>query len=350
MMNPKKKPYKRSTAILILMLVVMMTSSCAGLSPVFSSAGKGSLGDKSMRSVVLESEDYIVYRLEGNESPPMLAERFLKDSGLSWVIEDANEGTPFEKGQMVIIPLKEENRGGLKDQGYQTVPVLCYHHFDEDCHSSLCTPVSLFEEQMRYLKDKGYRVIPMRALLGFLNYRNALPQKAVILTIDDGYRSAYDIAFPILKKYGFTATLFIYTDFIEASTSALTWDHIRAMKDGGFEVGSHTLSHCDLTKRREGEEMEAYLARIVKELRLSKEIIDDQLNQDTSYLAFPYGEHNQRVLNLCEEVGYKMGFSVRKGGNPFFSDPLTLRRNQILRKDMRSFVSRLTTFHHVSLR
>jgi peptidoglycan/xylan/chitin deacetylase (PgdA/CDA1 family) len=350
MMNAKKKPCKHSRAILVLMFAVMMTSSCAGLSPVFSSAGTGSSKHRSMSPMVFESKDYIVYRLKGNESPAMLAERFLKDRGQSWVIEDANEGVPFEKGQIVIIPLREENRGGLTNQGYQTVPVLCYHHFDEDCHSSLCTPVSLFEEQMRYLKENGYRVIPMRALLGFLNYRYALPQKAVILTIDDGYRSAYDIAFPILKKHGFTATLFIYTDFIEASTSALTWDHIRAMKAGGFEVGSHTLSHCDLTKRREGEEKGAYLARIVKELRLSKQIIDDQLNQDTVYLAFPYGEHNQRILSLCEQVGYKMGFSVRKGGNPFFSDPLTLRRNQILRKDMRSFVSRLTTFHHVSLR
>lgn len=350
MMHPKKKPNKHSAAILVLMFVVMMTSSCAGLSPVLNSVGTRSLGDKSISPLIFESKDYIVYRLEGNENPTMLAERFLKDRGQAWIIEDANEGISFERGQLVIIPLKKENLGGLTRQGYQTVPVLCYHHFDEDCHSSLCTPISLFEEQMRYLKENGYRVIPMKTLLGFLNYRNPLPQKAVILTIDDGYRSAYEVAFPILKKYGFTATLFIYTDFIEASTSALTWDHLRAMKDGGFEVGSHTLSHCDLTKRREGEEMGDHLARVVKELRLSKQIIDEQLNQDTVYLAFPYGEHNQRVLNLCEQVGYKMGFSVRKGGNPFFSDPLTLRRNQILKKDMQSFVSRLTTFHHVSLR
>jgi len=350
MMKPRNKPHKRSTAILLLMFVVLMASSCARLGPVFRSLVTDTQEEKATKPLVFESKEYIVYRLEGNESPAWLAETFLKDRSQSWVIEDANEGIPFEKGQMVIIPLKEQNKGGLTPQGYQVVPVLCYHHFDEDCHSSLCTPISLFEEHMRYLKEEGYRVIPMRELLGFVNYENALPQRAVVLTIDDGYRSAYDIAYPILKKHGFTATLFIYTDFVESSASALTWDHLRAMKEGGFEVGSHTLSHCDLTKRREGEDMDAYLARIVRELRISKQIIDEQLNQDTMYLAFPYGEQNQRVLKLCEEVGYKLGFSVRKGGNPFFSDPLTLRRNQVLRKDMQSFTSRLRTFREFSLR
>jgi peptidoglycan/xylan/chitin deacetylase (PgdA/CDA1 family) len=349
-MNPKKTRHTPSTTMLFLMFVAVVTSSCAGLGPAFRSLGSDNRRGEAAKPLVFESEEYIVYRLEGTESPASLAERFLKDPSQSWVIEDANKGVPFEKGQMILIPLKEQNKGGLTPKGYQVVPVLCYHHFDENCHSSLCTPISLFEEHMRYLKEEGYRVIPMRDLPGFLNYEKALPEKAVVLTIDDGYRSAYDIAYPILQDYGFTATLFIYTDFVGVSSSALTWDHLRAMKEGGFEVGSHTLSHCDLTKRREGEDMDAYLARVVSELHVSKEIIDEQLHQDTIYLAFPYGEYNQRILSLCEEVGYKLGFSVKRGGNPFFSDPLTLRRNQILRKDMQSFVARLRTFRKYSLR
>ena len=340
-MNPKKTRHTRSTTMLFLMFVALVTSSCAGPGAAFRSLGFDNRRGETAKPLVFESEEYIVYRLEGTESSASLAERFLKDPSQSWVIQDANKGVPFEKGQMILIPLKEQNKGGLTPKGYQVVPVLCYHHFDEDCHSSLCTPISLFEEHMRYLKEEGYRVIPMRDLPGFLNYEKALPEKAVVLTIDDGYRSAYDVAYPIL---------FIYTDFVGVSSSALTWDHLRAMKEGGFEVGSHTLSHCDLTKRREGEDMDAYLARVVSELRVSKEIIDEQLHQDTIYLAFPYGEYNQRILSLCEEVGYKLGFSVKRGGNPFFSDPLTLRRNQILRKDMQSFVARLRTFRKFSLR
>jgi peptidoglycan/xylan/chitin deacetylase (PgdA/CDA1 family) len=350
MVNPKKKRRTPSTTALLLVFVALVTSSCAGLGSMFQSLGFGTPEGEAAKPLVFQSEEYIVYRLDGTESPARLAERFLRDRSRSWVIEDANKGVPFEKGQMILIPLKEGNKGGLKPEGYQVVPVLCYHHFDEGCHSSLCTPTSLFEEHMRYLKEEGYRVIPMRDLVGFVNYEKALPEKAVVLTIDDGYRSAYDIAYPILRKYGFSATLFIYTDFVGVSSSALTWDHLRTMKAGGFEVGSHTLSHCDLTKRREGEDRDAYLARVVRELRVSKQIIDEQLQQDTIYLAFPYGEYNPRILNLCDEVGYKLGFSVRRGGNPFFSDPLTLRRNQILRKDMPGFVTGLRTFRKFSLR
>jgi len=83
----------------------------------------------------------------------------------------------------------------------------------KDVSLPLCAPTSVFDQQMRYLKDNHYRVISLNELLDFLNYRHAIPKRSVLITIDDGYRSAYDIAYPILKKYGFKATLFIYTDF-----------------------------------------------------------------------------------------------------------------------------------------
>ncbi|MGD2125781.1 MAG: polysaccharide deacetylase family protein [Desulfobacteraceae bacterium] len=300
--------------------------------------------------LIFSSEEYIAYRLEEGESPPVLAERFLGNKSRSWIIEEANRGISFEKDDMVIIPLKEENRGGLSTDGYQVVPVLCYHHLAEDCRSSLCTPVSLFERQMRYLKENGYRVIAMSELLEFLNYQRELPEKAVVITIDDGYRSAYDRAYPMLKKYGFVATFFIYTDFVGRSDIAITWDQLKAMKADGFEIGSHTLTHCDLTKKEEGEDVETYLAEVRRQLLLSKQIIDKKLDQNTVYLAFPYGEYDHRILNLCEQLGYEIGFSVKKGSNPFFSDPLTLRRNQILKKDMESFVTKLKTFHDFPLR
>jgi peptidoglycan/xylan/chitin deacetylase (PgdA/CDA1 family) len=92
------------------------------------------------------------------------------------------------------------------------------------------------------------------------------------------------------------------------------------------------------------------VARIKKELSASKEIIDKKLGQDTLYLAFPYGKYNPRVLQLAVEAGYELGLSVTRGGNPFFADPLRLRRNQILKADMNSFSARLKTFYPTSLR
>lgn len=302
------------------------------------------------KPAVLRQGDYVVHLLQEGETPVTLASKFLGDPKKSWVIEDANEGIRFKEGRTVVIPLKDENKGGLTRNGYQVVPILVYHHFAEKCQSLLCMPTGIFDKQMKYLKNHGYRVITLGELLGFLRYRHAIPKKSVAITIDDGYRSAYQIAYPILKKYGFKATLFIYTDFIESSSSAMTYEQLREMKVDGFEVGSHSLSHADLTKKMKGESEEAYEARIKKELVTSKKIIDRKLGQRTRYLSLPYGNYNNKVLSLCEQVGYKMALSVKRGGNPFFADPLFLRRDQVLERDMGKFISRLKTFQKLSLK
>jgi peptidoglycan/xylan/chitin deacetylase (PgdA/CDA1 family) len=340
----KVKQLGNSMWVLACLSWVISLSACASLQKL------GERKDDTVAPLSFRSEDYIVYRLGANESAGTLAEKFLKDKNKAWVIEEANEKVPFKEGSFIVIPLKEENRGGLAPEGYQMVPILCYHRFADRCESSLCMTTSLFSEQMRYLKENHYGVISMSDLADFLAYRRALPPKSVVINLDDGYRSAYEVAYPILKKYGFTATIFIYTDFIGATANSLTWDQLRKMKADGFEVGSHSVSHCDLTKEKEGEDNDQYMERIRNELFVSKQIIDQKLNQNTAYFAFPYGDYNHRVLSLCEEAGYKLGLSVKRGGNPFFSDPLVLRRDQILRKDMESFINTLNTFFELPLR
>jgi len=203
---------------------------------------------------------------------------------------------------------------------------------------------------MKALKDNGYSAISTAELSEFLAFRKAIPKKAVVIHLDDGYRSSYDIAYPVLKKYGFTATLFIYTSFIGASKNALTWDQLKTMKAEGFEVGSHSVNHVNLSKKLGGESENEYLARVKRELLLAKQVLDDKLNQNTQYIAFPYGEFSPVLLKLCQETGYRVGFSVRAGGNPFFSEPLTLKRNQILKKDMESFSVKLKTVEPLSLK
>ncbi len=304
----------------------------------------------SRTPLFVKSEDYIVYRLQKGETPVTLAERFLGDDKRSWVVEEANKDISFKRGHVVVVPLKEENKAGLRPDGFQMVPILAYHRFADDCEGPLCLPARVFDQQMKYLKENGYRSVTCRELLAFLQYQHALPEKAVVITIDDGYKSIYDIAYPILKKYGFTATLFIYTDFIGASRNAMTWARLREMKAHGFEVGGHTMSHADLTQQRKGEDLQTYKARIERELRVSKQIIDKNVRQNTILLAFPYGRYDETILAMCKRLGYKMAVSVKRGSNPFFADPLALRRNQVLGRDMKTFVSRLKTFQKASLR
>jgi peptidoglycan/xylan/chitin deacetylase (PgdA/CDA1 family) len=347
--NRKKKEGLRWILFLFIGGGLFVLSACATAWPTSGTASPP-VSEKPPGGEVFRSDDYIVYFMEGGETPKRLAKSFLGDEGKSWIIEDANEGVSFRRGEAIVIPLKEENKGGLTARGYQTVPVLTYHHFGKDCTSPYCMPEAVFAQQMRYLKTKGYRVITLGTLFSFLRYRRAIPKKSVVLAIDDGNKSAYTIAYPMLRKYGYTATLFIYTDFVGVSTGAITWEQLREMKAAGFEIGSHTKSHSDLTKQREGESYNEYQERIKDELLGSKRLLDEKLGQNTIYLAFPYGRYNERVLAVSEQAGYKLGFSVRRGGNPFFADPLKLKRDQILKREMETFAKRLETFVEFSVK
>jgi peptidoglycan/xylan/chitin deacetylase (PgdA/CDA1 family) len=348
-MDLSSKRRKRLRYTLAMVAGALIVSSCGPLIHETRPKEGPILREKTTVPHGFVSEGYMVVELQGGETPADLALRFLGDRSRAWVIEEANKPVVFEKGKFIVIPLKE-NRGGLRPEGYQVVPILCYHRFAESCSASFCTPAAVFEEQMRYLKENGYRVISLPEFQEFITYRRSIPAKSVIITLDDGYSSIYEIAYPILKKYGFTATLFIYTNFIGNSRSAMTWDELRQMKADGFEVGSHSLSHCDLTRKREGESDQAFFERVREELVVSKQIIDQKLGQDTTYLAFPYGAYDPAVLALCQEAGYKLGFSVKNGGNPFFSDPLTIKRDQMLMKDMGGFIAKLRTFYEAPLR
>jgi peptidoglycan/xylan/chitin deacetylase (PgdA/CDA1 family) len=348
----KHREHKEGLRSILLLLIgggFFVLSACVTAWPT-SGTSSPSVSEKPPKGEVFRSDEYVVYVMAGGETPESLARSFLGDAKKSWIIEDANKGVSFRRGNTVVIPLKEENKGGLTARGYQTVPVLTYHHFGGDCTSPYCMPTAVFDQQMTFLKENGYRVVTLRKLRDFVQYRHAIPKKSVVIAIDDGNRSAYEIAYPMLKKYGYTATLFIYTDFVGVSKGAITWEQLREMKAAGFEVGSHTKSHSDLTKQREGESNAAYMARVKSELLFSKRLIDEKLKQDTIYLAFPYGRYNERVLAISEQVGYKLGFSVRRGGNPFFADPLRLKRDQILKREMGTFAKRLKTFYEFSLK
>jgi len=318
-----------------IMTAVFLLPACAMLSP---------------KPMLYESGNYVVYKAMEKETAGSLAKKFLGDEKKAWVVEDANGTARFKRGQIVIIPLVDDTPGGLKVDGIQTVPILCYHRLTDKCNSSMCLSPKVFDEQMKYLKNNGYRTISLEQLQCFLEFKCSIPEKSVIITLDDGYRSAYDVAYPVLKKYGFTATLFIYTDYVGVSKNAMTWSQLKEMKADGFEVGSHTISHADLTQQRDGETFRVYQDRIEKEIGESKKIIDKRLNQNTTTFAFPFGRYNSTVLRICRQKGYITSVSVNRGSNPFFADPLTLKRNQIMKTDMKYFVSRLKTFHSMSLR
>jgi len=294
------------------------------------------------------SRDYVVYLIQQGDTAESIARTFLKDASKSWVVEDAN--AKLLPGHWISIPLRRHNVGGVYKNGLQQVPILCYHRFGNGCASPLCIPADVFERQMKYLKANSYHVISPQQLIDFLAYREPLPRKSVMITIDDGYRSVYTVAYPILKKYGYPATLFVYTSYVGVSKKAITWNQLRELKQNGFTIGSHTIMHSDLSKQGDNEDKEAYLTRLRREISNSKQIIDKKLDQNTFILAYPFGRANRTTMAMTQNAGYQLAVTVDRGGNAFDANPYLLRRDQILKRDMKTFAKRLKTFYSISLR
>jgi len=226
----------------------------------------------------------------------------------------------FRPPVLVIIPLFNFRPSGLTALGYQTVPVLSYHHFSKSKSDKLHVRADHFEQQMQFLKDNGYRVITIDQLFDFLEL-GQVPEKSVVITIDDGWNDAYHIAFPILKKYGFSATLFIQTGLINQSPKTLSWAQIREMLNNSVQC--HTKTVRNLTKQKSGESFADYFER---ELDESRQVIKQQLGFNVKYLAYPYGETNQLVVDLLKKQGYRGAFTVERESNPFFVNNYNLKK------------------------
>nr|WP_319490543.1 polysaccharide deacetylase family protein [uncultured Desulfobacter sp.] len=299
---------------------------------------------------VYQSKNYILYSRTRNDSLENLARRYYGSEKKIWRIEDAYDPNSPGSPAFITVPLKEKNKGGLFADGYQTVPILCYHKFISDDPSPLSIPPDIFRQHMAFLKENGFRTISPDMLLDFLKYRRQIPKKAVMITIDDGFKSGLKAAAPILLEFGFSAVFFVYTDYIGVSKKALTWKDLRQLKADGFYIGSHSTSHSDLSRELEGETDDEYSKRLYKEITVSKQTIDRKLNQNTTIFSFPYGRYNEHVMSMSSKAGYEMAVSVDRGSNPFFSNPLALKRDMILKKDIKTFKTRLHTFTELSLK
>ena len=281
-----------------------------------------------------------------------LSAKYLNDPSMDWFIAEYNDIDSLKPGQALIIPLKPYEKGGLTSKGYQTVPVLSYHNFSLDRSTSRMTVTkAAFEEQMKLLRDKGYRVISMDQLFDFLDFTAQIPKKSVVITIDDGWRSAYDIALPILKEYGYPATLFVYTDLIVGSQKTLSWELVQELAKNGIDIQGHTKTHRDLTLMDKKESFTEYFEAIAKELSASARLIKAKVGKDIKYLSYPDGGTNHLVIELVKKYGYRGAFIVRREGNPFFIHDYRVNRSMIYGDyNLEQFEKNLTVFIDESLR
>jgi peptidoglycan/xylan/chitin deacetylase (PgdA/CDA1 family) len=207
-----------------------------------------------------------------------------------------------------------------------------------------------FEAQMKYLKQNGYHVVSIDQLLDFINYKEQIPEKSIVITFDDAWRSIFDIALPILIKYGFTATFFIYTDFIGGG-KAMTWKQIETLSKIGFDIQCQTKTHRNLAVPKKNESLKEYFESIEMEISFPKQLIKNNLNIDCKYLAYPYGETNNLVISMLKKHGYRAAFTIDRKPNPFFIDKYRICRSVIYGSyDMDKFKNNLSVFQKNELK
>ncbi|WP_433744875.1 polysaccharide deacetylase family protein [Falsibacillus pallidus] len=212
------------------------------------------------------------------------------------------------------------NNSQSPEKEFNAIPVLMYHHLLKKSENTfignnVILNVENFAEQMKYLHDNGYHTITLEQLESYLKGTLHIKEKTVAITFDDGHKTNYLYAYPILKKYGFHAAAFIITSRTSASPvpfnpsylQFLSSPEMEEMKsDGTFEFGSHTNQLHDVTGRKSNVLLKPE-NDVLDDFKLSKELLQ------TQYFCYPFGQYSPDTIRLAKEAGYTMAFLASEG-------------------------------------
>ena len=220
--------------------------------------------------------------------------------------------------------------------GPVTVPVLLYHHISkiESASPYYLTP-AVFEEQMRSLRAWGYTTIPVAAMVAVIKNGGTLPPRPVIITFDDGNVDVYNIAFPIMQKYGFTGTFYVISHAITGYPQ-VNPAMLKELIAAGWEIGSHGMTHADLKTAKNGA---------LNEMRKSKQELEDALGVKITSFAYPYGSADRYIIQLAARAGYDSGAGLGPGFLHTPEDVYYFTRIIVENgTDLQAFASRLPWF------
>lgn len=227
--------------------------------------------------------------------------------------------------------------------------VLMYHRVGKSANAwerKYCVSPDTFEAHMKKLAAKGMRPVPIEDFVAWIKGGPDLPEGSFLLTFDDGFLGVYEHAYPVLRRLGWPATVFLVSGLIGgqdewcrrenpsgAAYPLMDCRHIAEMRDHGFGFHSHSRSHADLT-RLDDEALEAELAG-------SKADLESLFGESVPFLAYPYGRHDERVLAAARKAGYGAAFSVQPGFNrPGQVDPFRIRRLDVFGTDTPTMLAR----------
>ena len=197
-----------------------------------------------------------------------------------------------------------------------SVPILAYHQVSEEKDIYSVT-AGQFAEQMEYLSAKGYHAISLEELFAAYEGKGTLPNKAIVITFDDGYEDNFLTALPIMEKYNMKATVFVVPSLVN-TPDYLSWQQVLAMKERKIEIGSHTMNHIGLGEVSPEKQRQ--------EIVDSKLVLEQHLGTTVKFFAYPYGQFTAITQQLLREAGYKGASSGIPGLNNPNTDAYALKR------------------------
>ncbi len=207
------------------------------------------------------------------------------------------------------------------------LPILMFHDISEQ-RAPISFPVAVFQRAMARLHSNDFRTLTLLEVAACLQRGAPFPDRSFAITFDDGYRTVYDQAFPVLRRYGMTATVFVTPGATKPADSAerlpalegrtmLSWHQIREMRDAGMDIGAHTCTHPRLT--------ELPTERVRAEILGARTIIQEMLGQPVACFAYPFGRYDARIRDLAMRH-FSCALSDKLGFVTASSDPFALER------------------------
>lgn len=193
-------------------------------------------------------------------------------------------------------PMKTNDKG---------VPILMYHSISNNSASEGLTALRItqdsFNDQMKYLKDNGYYTLTMDEINDFITKNKPIPEKSVALTFDDGYEDNYTNVYPVLKQYGFKATIFVVASSVDKNSEYLTSAQLKEMQSNGIDIESGTNENIKLADLTSSQQL--------KNLQSAKQTLETILNKKVNYVSYPFGSYNANTLDAANKAGYLLGLS-----------------------------------------
>lgn len=193
--------------------------------------------------------------------------------------------------------------------------VLCYHRFAPDCGKDpYCVGDAELQAQLAWLKAQGWESVGLTRVARALDGLEPLPPKAVMLSVDDGYKAGFRGA-EAFEAAGYRGVFFVNPGSLAAPASAArsafgTAQDLRDLEARGHDIGSHGMTHANLGRVPTGLDVEAYRAWLDRELAGSRRALERILGHPVTDLAWPYGAYNEAVIRAAQAAGYRQLYTV----------------------------------------